>query len=157
MEAASAAIGSAFHAAALPAPVEDAVRQAYLELSGAGSSAGPAVAVRSSATAEDLPELSFAGQHDTYLNVIGAEALLAALVDCWASLWTPRAIGYRARNMVAADIGLAVVVQAMVQSEVSGVLFTADPLSGQRDRIVIEATFGLGEALVSGQVEPDLL
>jgi hypothetical protein len=156
LDAASAAIGHAFRAAALPAGIEAAVRGAYLDLPGAGSPAGPAVAVRSSATAEDLPELSFAGQHDTYLNVIGPAALLSALVDCWASLWTPRAIGYRARNVVAAtDIALAVVVQQMVQSEVSGVLFTADPLSGRRNRIVIDATLGLGEALVSGRVEPD--
>jgi rifampicin phosphotransferase len=156
LDAASAAIGEAFRSAALPAGLEAAVRQAYLDLPEEGSPAGPAVAVRSSATAEDLPELSFAGQHDTYLNVIGPAALLRALVDCWASLWTARAIGYRARNAVAeADIALAVVVQVMVQSEVSGVLFTADPLTGRRNRIVIDATLGLGEALVSGRVEPD--
>ncbi len=156
LEAASAAIGDAFRAASLPAGLESAVRQAYLDLAGGGSSGGVPVAVRSSATAEDLPELSFAGQHDTYLNVVGPAALLSALVDCWASLWTPRAIGYRARNAVpATDIALAVIVQLMVPSEASGVLFTADPLSGRRDRIVIDATLGLGEALVSGLVEPD--
>jgi phosphohistidine swiveling domain-containing protein len=140
----------------LPAGLEGVVRRAYLDLPRGGSPAGPAVAVRSSATAEDLADLSFAGQHDTFLNVIGPAALLRALVDCWASLWTARAIGYRARNAVAAsDIALAVVVQEMVQSEVSGVLFTADPLTGRRNRIVIDATLGLGEALVSGRVEPD--
>ena len=156
LETASAAIGDAFRSAALPTGLEAAVRQAYLDLPMGGSPAGPAVAVRSSATAEDLPDLSFAGQHDTFLNVIGPAALLRALVDCWASLWTARAIGYRARNAVAAsDIALAVVVQEMVQSEVSGVLFTADPLTGRRNRIVIDATLGLGEALVSGRVEPD--
>ena len=116
----------------------------------------PAVAVRSSATAEDLPELSFAGQQDTYLNVIGADALLQAVVACWSSLWTARAISYRERNGVAhADVALAVVVQQMVESEASGVLFTANPLTGLRSETVIDATVGLGEALVSGQVEPD--
>jgi rifampicin phosphotransferase len=115
-----------------------------------------AVAVRSSATAEDLPDLSFAGQQDTYLNICGEEALLDAVVRCWASLWTGRAIAYRARNNIDPwNISLAVVVQQMVQSETSGVLFTADPLTGRRDQTVIEATFGLGEALVSGRVEPD--
>ena len=114
------------------------------------------VAVRSSATAEDLPELSFAGQQDTFLNVIDAEALHKAVVDCWSSLWTARAIGYRARNEIPnEDISLSVVVQNMVQSEASGVLFTANPLNGRRAETVIDATFGLGEALVSGLVEPD--
>ena len=112
--------------------------------------------MRSSATAEDLPELSFAGQQDTYLNVIGADALLQAVVACWSSLWTARAISYRERNGVAhAEVALAVVVQQMVESEASGVLFTANPLTGLRSETVIDATVGLGEALVSGQVEPD--
>ena len=116
---------------------------------------GP-VAVRSSATAEDLPDLSFAGQQDTYLNILGEDALLDAVIRCWASLWTARAIGYRARNQISHDeVALAVVVQQMVQSEASGVLFTANPLTGKRSETVIDATLGLGEALVSGQVEPD--
>ena len=114
------------------------------------------VAVRSSATAEDLPEMSFAGQQDTYLNVVGEEALLKAVVECWSSLWTARAIGYRQRNGVPhASVALAVVVQEMVESQASGVLFTANPLTGLRSETVIDATLGLGEALVSGQVEPD--
>ncbi len=117
---------------------------------------GDPVAVRSSATAEDLPELSFAGQQDTYLNVVGAEALQEAVVKCWSSLWTARAIGYRARNGIPhEEIALAVVVQKMVPSQSSGVLFTANPLNGLRSQVVIDATLGLGEALVSGQVEPD--
>lgn len=116
----------------------------------------PAVAVRSSATAEDLPDMSFAGQQDTYLNIIGDDALLEAVVGCWASLWTARAVGYRSRNNIAHDeVALAAVVQKMVPSEASGVLFTANPLTGQRDETVIDATLGLGEALVAGQVEPD--
>jgi phosphohistidine swiveling domain-containing protein len=116
----------------------------------------PAVAVRSSATAEDLPEMSFAGQQDTYLNVVGEENLLQAVINCWVSLWTARAIGYRLRNRLSsAEITLAVVVQRMVESQASGVLFTANPLTGLRTETVIEATLGLGEALVSGQVQPD--
>ncbi len=116
----------------------------------------PAVAVRSSATAEDLPDLSFAGQQDTFLNVVGDGDLLHAVVRCWSSLWTARAIGYRARSGIdQTSVALAVVVQAMVPSAVSGVLFTANPLTGKRAETVIDATFGLGEALVSGLVEPD--
>ncbi len=100
--------------------------------------------------------MSFAGQQDTYLNVVGETALLQAIVKCWGSLWTARAIGYRARNHISQDdLALAVVVQQMIPSQVSGVLFTANPLSGLRTETVIDATFGLGEALVSGQVEPD--
>jgi len=114
------------------------------------------VAVRSSATAEDLPDLSFAGQQDTYLNVMGIEALQKAVIDCWSSLWTARAIGYRARNQIPPEgVSLSVVVQNMVSAEASGVLFTANPLTGKRTETVIDATLGLGEALVSGQVEPD--
>ena len=116
----------------------------------------PPVAVRSSSTAEDLPDMSFAGQQDTYLNVLGEESLLQAVVRCWSSLWTARAIGYRLRNGVPhTGAALAVVVQQMVQSQAAGVLFTANPLSGLRSETVIDATLGLGEALVSGQVEPD--
>jgi len=114
------------------------------------------VAVRSSATAEDLPEMSFAGQQDTFLNIIGVEPLAEAIVKCWSSLWTARAIGYRARNAIShADVGLCVIVQNMVESVAAGVLFTANPLTGQRTETVIDATLGLGEALVGGQVEPD--
>ncbi len=114
------------------------------------------VAVRSSATAEDLPQASFAGQQDTYLNIAGDDALLDAVRRCWSSLWTARAIGYRARNEIPPDdVALAVVVQAMAPAAASGVLFTADPVTERRDRTVIDATLGLGEALVSGQVEPD--
>jgi phosphohistidine swiveling domain-containing protein len=113
-------------------------------------------AVRSSATAEDLPEASFAGQQDTYLNVYGETELLDAVRSCWASLYTERAIIYRRRNGYShADVELAVVVQQMVMSEKSGVMFTADPLSGHRHTLSIDATFGLGEALVSGLVSPD--
>ncbi|MGE5603533.1 MAG: PEP/pyruvate-binding domain-containing protein [Nitrososphaerales archaeon] len=152
LEAASAAIRQRFRSGQLPADLCEAVRAAYLELF-PGSSR---VAVRSSATSEDLPDLSFAGQQDTYLNVEGTEALLTAVVACWGSLWTARAIGYRARNGIPHDaVSLAVVVQQMVQAEAAGVLFTANPINGRRTESTIDATLGLGEALVSGQIEPD--
>lgn len=154
-------IRSAFSEGKVPAEVERVLRKEYrrfLEEQKAAheTTESTPVAVRSSATAEDLPELSFAGQQDTYLNVIGEEALLSAVVSCWSSLWTARAIGYRARNEIPQEgIALAVVVQQMIPSEVSGVLFTANPLNGKRTEMVIDATWGLGEALVAGMVEPD--
>lgn len=150
LERASEKIRAAFSNGTVSDELAAPIRDAYAALGNAP------VAVRSSATAEDLPDLSFAGQQDTYLNVIGADELLKAVVNCWSSLWTARAIGYRLRNHIAQDeAALSVVVQEMVPSEVSGVLFTANPLSGLRSETVIDATLGLGEALVSGQVEPD--
>jgi len=147
---ASQRLRAAFTAGAVPPALTAALQRAYAQLG------APPVAVRSSATAEDLPELSFAGQQDTYLNIVGEAALLEAVKECWGSLWTARAIGYRSRNQIAhSDVALSVVVQRMVQSEVSGVLFTANPLTGNRHETVIDATLGLGEALVSGLVEPD--
>src|SRR5215207_9704240 len=114
------------------------------------------VAVRSSATAEDLPAASFAGQQDTYLNVRGLEDLLVAVGDCWASLWTARAMAYRARQGIdPAAVSLAVVVQQMVNAESAGVMFTANPSNGRRDETVISAAWGLGESVVSGAVNTD--
>ncbi|MET8385821.1 PEP/pyruvate-binding domain-containing protein [Streptosporangium canum] len=132
--------------APVPADIADAVRR---------SAHGP-VAVRSSATAEDLPHASFAGQQDTYLNVIGADAVLDAVRRCWASLWSDRAVTYRAANGIDHRAVLAaVVIQEMVQSEVAGVMFTANPVTGRRREAVIDASPGLGEAVVSGAVNPD--
>ncbi|MFF5209912.1 PEP/pyruvate-binding domain-containing protein [Streptosporangium sp. NPDC000396] len=132
--------------APVPEDISEAVRQ---------GAHGP-VAVRSSATAEDLPHASFAGQQDTYLNVIGAEAVLDAVRRCWASLWTDRAVAYRAANGIDhRAVLLAVVIQEMVQSEVAGVMFTANPVTGRRREAVIDASPGLGEAVVSGAVNPD--
>lgn len=132
--------------APLPAAIADPLLAAYRAL-GAG-----AVAVRSSGTAEDLAAASFAGQHDTFLNIVGPEALLAAVRACWASLWSPRAVEYRRQHgWDERGLALAVVVQAMAPAECAGVLFTADPVSGRRDRLVVEAVAGLGEALVSGE------
>ncbi len=115
-------------------------------------------AVRSSATAEDLPYLSFAGQQDTYLNIHGFESLLMHVRRCWASLYTERALIYRSENHINhQDVSMAVVVQKMVFPQVSGILFTADPLSNDHNIQVINASYGLGEALVSGLVNPDLI
>ncbi len=116
-----------------------------------------AYAVRSSATAEDLPDASFAGQQDTYLNVVGEASLASQVQACWASLYTDRAILYRRKNGIPHDeTALSVVVQRMVQPAKAGILFTADPVTGHRQRTVIDAGFGLGEALVSGLVNADL-
>jgi pyruvate,water dikinase len=153
LDPAAAAIRVLFLRTGVPEGVLEEIRVAYREMDSAGRCP---VAVRSSATAEDLPDLSFAGQQDTFLNVVGFDALLRAVVDCWASLWTARAIGYRMRNEIPREgLALAVAVQRMIPSEASGVLFTANPLTGHRGQTVIDATFGLGEALVSGKVEPD--
>ncbi len=168
LEAASMQIRTAFQIGVIPVELVSEIKSAYLALSpipypfvagdkGQGKGdCGEGVAVRSSATAEDLPDLSFAGQQDTYLNMVGEQAVLDAVIRCWSSLWTARAIGYRARNCISHEaVELAVVVQRMVASQASGVLFTANPLTGKRSETVIDATLGLGEALVSGQVEPD--
>ncbi len=148
-EAASAAIRTAFEQGDIPPDAAAAITQAYVNL---GENC--AVAVRSSAIAEDLPEASFAGQQETYLNVKGEEALLTAVRRCWSSLWTARAIAYRAQQGIA-EAALAVVVQEMIMAEAAGVLFTLNPVTGNRDEVMINATWGLGEALVSGQVNPD--
>jgi pyruvate,water dikinase len=138
-------------AAPIPPEIADAVTAAYAELG-----ADVPVAVRSSATAEDLPFASFAGQQDTYLNVVGPDAVLDAIRRCWASLWTDRAVVYRATNGIDnATVHLAVIVQRMVDSAVAGVMFTADPVTGHRRQSVIDASPGLGEAVVSGAVNPD--
>ena len=114
------------------------------------------VAVRSSATAEDLAYASFAGQQDTYLNVVGSAALLDAVRRCWASLWTDRAVSYRNANAIDhRSVTLAVVVQRMIDSAAAGVMFTANPITGSRNETVIDASPGLGEAVVSGAVNPD--
>ncbi|MBC1565379.1 phosphoenolpyruvate synthase [Listeria booriae] len=116
-----------------------------------------AYAIRSSATAEDLPTASFAGQHDTYLNIIGKTEILKHIKKCWASLFTDRAIIYRIQNNFAhTDVQLSVVIQQMVFPSASGILFTADPITGNRKTLSIDASFGLGEALVSGLVSADV-
>jgi len=137
--------------AAMPPEIAKEIRESYAKL-GRGL-----VAVRSSATAEDLPEASFAGQQRTFLNVEGEEEVVTAVQGCWASLFEPRAIFYREQQgFDHLKVGLAVPVQKMVQSVASGVIFTIEPVTSDSSKIVIEAVFGLGEAIVSGDVTPDL-
>ncbi|HEX2805023.1 MAG TPA: PEP/pyruvate-binding domain-containing protein, partial [Kineosporiaceae bacterium] len=151
-DAAAQRISRLFMQADVPPQIAAAVLAAYDRLGG-----GP-VAVRSSATAEDLPEASFAGQQDSFLDVHGGPAVIEAVRACWASLWTARAIAYRARHGISpAEVDLAVVVQRMVPADVAGVLFTADPVTGSADRIVINAVLGLGESLVSGTADPQVI
>lgn len=152
LDRAAALIQALMAQGTIPAAVAAAIRDAYAEL----GADGPSVAVRSSATAEDLPGLSFAGQQETYLNVRGADDVLAAVQRCWASLWTARAIGYRARHGIEpGGVSLAVVVQQLVPADAAGILFTANPLTGARDELMINAAWGLGEAVVGGLVTPD--
>jgi pyruvate,water dikinase len=113
------------------------------------------VAVRSSATAEDSEAASFAGQQETYLNVEGEDDVCARVVECWASFFSERALFYRSHKGSLEDLGMAVVVQRMVAAEKAGVVFTADPVQRRRDQMIIEAVFGLGEQVVSGEVTPD--
>src|SRR5260370_23476062 len=151
LEEASRKIGRMFTHGSMPAEIATAIRQAYVALGGDDLS----VAVRSSATAEDLPDLSFAGQQETYLNMRGEAMVLDAIKRCWASLWTARAIGYRARAGIAhEEVSLALVVQELVLADAAGILFTANPLTGERDQVMINAAWGLGEAIVAGQVTP---
>lgn len=146
-----ARLRAAVEAVAVPPDLTAAIEAA---LAAFGDDA--AVAVRSSATVEDSPSASFAGQHDTYLDVVGGPAVLAHVRRCWASLFTERAIAYRLRNGIGRQrASMAVVVQQMVAADTSGVLFTADPATSNRKVCVIEAGSGLGEALVSGHVSPD--
>src|SRR5829696_384534 len=145
-----ATIRAAFERAPIPPEIERNILAAYRE-----HGEGP-VAVRSSATAEDLPEAAFAGQQDTFLNISDEQALLDSVRRCWASLWTDRAIAYRERQRIdQRTVELAIVVQRMVFAEIAGVLFTANPVTGARDEVVIDASPGLGEAVVSGLVTPD--
>jgi pyruvate,water dikinase len=151
LQAISEEIKALITSAEMPGDVAAEVRRAYREMG-----EGP-VAVRSSGTAEDLAEASFAGQQSTFLNVVGEENVVAALQACWASLFEARAIFYRANaGFDHLKVGIAVPVQRMVQSRRSGVMFTLEPVSGDKTKIVIEAIYGLGEAIVSGALTPDL-
>ncbi len=161
-ERASARIAALFAAHEIPAELTAEILAAYEDLATADPQDATlppghlAVAVRSSATAEDLEGASFAGQQDTFLNISGAGALLDAIRSCWQSLWTARAIGYRARQGIApATVSLAVVVQTLVDADASGVMFTANPANGRRDELLISAAWGLGEPVGGGTVTPD--
>ncbi|MGI5837223.1 MAG: PEP/pyruvate-binding domain-containing protein, partial [Chloroflexota bacterium] len=154
LEKASLTIADLFARTPMPPKIADAISKAYEGLPGED----PAVVVRSSATAEDLPDLSFAGQQETYLNIHGPIDVQDAVKRCWASLWTARAIGYRAQHGIdQGTVSLAVVVQLLVPAEAAGILFTANPVNGARDQAMITATWGLGEAIVGGMVTPDTL
>ena len=149
LEDAAFRIKGIISAAAVPDIVEKELLNAF------GNMSGAPIAVRSSATAEDLAEASFAGQQSTFLNVSGTH-LARSVQDCWASLFEPQAIAYRDRRGIDhLEVGIAVVVQEMVQSQRSGVMFTVHPVTGASDKVVIEAVYGLGEACVSGVVTPD--
>jgi len=153
IESASEAIKKLFLVARIPDAIQVDLLAAYEELTTDGCTA---VAVRSSATAEDLPAASFAGQLDTYLNIQGETALLDVVKQCWASLWTARAISYRMRQgMDHSGASMAVIVQQLVPADSAGILFTANPLDGTREQMVINAAWGLGEAVVGGKVTPD--
>lgn len=158
LRAVGASIRDAFRRAQLPAPVRTAVAEAYATLGRALGVPSPAVAVRSSATAEDLPTASFAGQQETYLNVTGEAALLDAVVRCLASLFTDRAIAYREANgFDHAAVALSVGVQQMVRADVgaAGVMFTLETETGYPHAVLLNAAFGLGESVVKGVVDPD--
>lgn len=134
----------------IPEDIKNEIASAYQKLGGG------AVAIRSSATAEDLPGSSFAGQYDTYLNICGIEGICEAVKKCFASLWNTRAMSYRAKQDISDDeLSHAVVVQKLVNGERAGILFTANPINHRRDQMMINASWGLGEAIVSGEVSPD--
>jgi phosphohistidine swiveling domain-containing protein len=153
IEAIAASIRSLIIAAPMPPDIELEIGAAY-----SATHSGGSVSVRSSATAEDLPGTSFAGQQDTYLHISGAANVVDAVKRCWASLWTDRAVSYRHSQGFAHDmVLLAVVVQEMFPSEVSGVLFTANPVTSNPFEFFVNASWGLGEAIVSGHVNPDQL
>jgi pyruvate,water dikinase len=153
LDRASEQIQSLIAQGTIPGDIAEMIRRWYGELG-----VDVPVAVRSSATAEDLPGMSFAGQLESYLNVRGGDEVIHAVKRCWASLWTGRVIGYRKRQGIRPeDVSMAVVVQQLVSAEVAGVVFTANPVTGALDELMINAAWGLGEAIVSGRVTPDTI
>jgi pyruvate,water dikinase len=156
VEAVSARLTERIEAAPLPPALEAAIAEAYAALGERRGDAGLPVAVRSSGVSEDLAGASFAGQYDTYLWVVGAEALAAHVRKCWCGLFGPQVLTYHGSEGAGAGAtGMCVGVQAMVPAKAAGVMFTLDPVSGDRSKIVIEACWGLGEGVVSGDVTPD--
>jgi pyruvate,water dikinase len=155
-EEASKGIRRLIESTPMPKDIEEAIRHAYKELCKRSNTNEVFVAVRSSATAEDLPDASFAGQQETYLNVKGGDSLVEKSIKCWSSLFTPRAIFYRVqKGFDHKKVLISVGVQEMVNSEVAGVMFTINPVTGNPNQIVIEGNYGLGESVVSGTVTPD--
>ncbi len=156
VDASSHSIKELIKSVGMPEEIKDTIRQHYDELSQKYGVDDLPVAVRSSATAEDLPGASFAGQQDTYLWVRGPDNLINAVVDCWASLFTSRAICYRIKQCFEhAKVGISVGVQKMIHPKTAGVMFTINPLNGDRSKITIGGNWGLGEGVVSGSVNPD--
>ncbi len=154
LEVVSRHVEKAILSAPMPEDIITAIKQSYKLLQ--QTTGAKLVAVRSSATAEDLPGASFAGQQDTYLNIQGESELVVAIQKAWASLFTPRAIFYREeKKFDHFKVGIAIVVQQMVESEVSGVMFSIDPVTNDKSKIIIEAIYGLGEFIVQGTVTPD--
>jgi len=153
LQEASRRIKVAVKAAEMPEELAEEIKDSYHQLSGEYDRL---VAVRSSATAEDLPDASFAGQQETYLNIKGWADVVKHVQMCWASLFEARAIFYRSTNGYSHfKVGIAVPVQLMVQSDISGILFTVNPLTNNRDEVSVEAAYGLGQPVVSGEVTPD--
>jgi len=151
LEAASVQIRALFATSPVPPPLRERILASYAVLG-----EGAYVAVRSSGTAEDMSGASFAGLHDTYLDVRGGDAVVGAVRNCWASMWSARAMAYRrTQGFDHREVAIAVVVQRMVESDVSGVMFTANPLEARTTEFVINANWGLGESIVSGHVDPD--
>jgi phosphoenolpyruvate synthase/pyruvate phosphate dikinase len=136
-------------------PTEDAIREAYAALCERCGTENIAVAIRSSAASEDTEGASFAGEYDSYLWIRGADDVLAAVVRCWSSLFTERALSYREQGRVDTQPAMAVVVQQMVDARAAGVLFSLNPENGDRSKVAIESCWGLGEALVGGEITPD--
>ncbi len=151
LDAQTAKIRRAITDCTFPSDTADSLIEAYGALG-----EEPFVAVRSSGTAEDLEGASFAGQYDTYLDIRGSDALLDAVLRCWASMWTARVTAYRqSKGFGQTDIGIAVVIQTMVEADVSGVMFVGNPMNARADEVVINSGWGLGEAIVSGMITPD--
>ncbi len=155
-EEASAKIRDLIESTPIPSSIEEAIKESYRMLNNRVGAVEAFVAVRSSATAEDLPDASFAGQQETFLNVKGSDDLVYYVRKCWSSLFTPRAIFYRTQKGFPHEkVLISVAVQKMVNSKAAGVIFTIHPVTGDRSKIVIEGAWGLGEAVVSGAVTPD--
>lgn len=150
-----AAVAAALHQLVLSVPPQGEVAEGVVAAYRALGGGDPPVAVRSSACAEDGELASFAGQQETYLNVRGADEVVAKVRQCWASFFSERALFYRRAKGSLADLGMAVVVQRQLQPQKAGVMFTIDPVRRRRDQMVVEAAWGLGEAVVSGRVIPD--
>lgn len=149
LEAVANIIKTKIHTVELPEKLENGIRENYKKIGGK-------VAIRSSATTEDLDEASFAGQQDTFLNIEGEDKVIDAVKKCWASLFNPRAIYYREKHNFKHDKAfLSVVVQQMVAADKAGVIFTVNPINKADDEIILEACFGFGERLVSGEITPD--